>query len=90
MLKTTKHAETRMQHRGIRPSDLTFLETHATLVDEGYILTNRDVQDIETEAKRLVAKAHRLKGTFMAVADDHIITVYKAFRKGKSHRLLHR
>ncbi len=88
MLTTTIHAETRMQHRAICPSDLQFLEAHATIIDEGYLLTNKDVQAIEAEAKRLITKAHRLKGMFLAVSDDVVITVYRAHKKNKCRKLL--
>ncbi len=87
MPRISHHSEVRMQQRAIRPSDLAFLESHATAVGDGYMLTNKHVQSIEDEASKNVACARRLRGVYVVLADDCILTVYRADRR-KVRKLL--
>ena len=53
---------------------------HGTRVRDGFVLRTRDVADAEAELKRLLTRLHRLKGTFVAVEADSVLSVYRPDR----------
>jgi hypothetical protein len=71
------HADGRIQQRGLRASDLSLVITHGTAVRDGYLLRTRDVAAAEAELKRRITRLHRLAGTFVAVAEDTVLSVYR-------------
>jgi hypothetical protein len=77
------HAATRIRQRGLRASDVALVVAHGSPVRGGILLRTRDVATTEAEMKRTVSRLHRLAGTFVAVADD---TVLSAFRPTKLQR----
>ncbi len=87
-MKITRHAEARMQQRALTLEDIEFLEHHATRTERGYLMTRKDVREMEPFTRMMVAKAERLVGVFLAVEDDRLITAYKARRKNL-RKLLH-
>lgn len=76
--RLTKHAEVRMQQRGRRPKDIEFVLRHGTETPEGILLTRRDVDAIEQEARRVIALAHKLQNVFVPCVDGTVKTVFKA------------
>lgn len=76
--RLTKHAEVRMQQRGRRPKDIEFVLTHGTETPEGILLTRRDVNTIEQEARRAIKLAHKLQNVFVPCEKGVVKTVFRA------------
>jgi len=76
-LHLSHHADGRIQQRGVRASDVGLVVAHGTPVADGYLLRARDVAGAEAEMKRTLARLHRLAGTFVAVAEDTVLSVYR-------------
>ncbi|MCP4360694.1 MAG: DUF4258 domain-containing protein [Chloroflexi bacterium] len=74
----TKHAEKRMQQRGYRPSDIEFVLQFGSEAIGGVILSKKDAQKIEREARKAIEIANRLRGLFIPLAGSKVKTVYKA------------
>ena len=73
----TRHAETRMQQRGIRSGDITLiLECGTQIDDQTWLMRNRDVRrEIECR-KREIQALGRLARKKLVMRDGHVITVY--------------
>jgi hypothetical protein len=76
-LHLSHHADARLQQRGVRASDVALVVAHGTPVRDGYLLRARDVAAAEAELKRTIARLQRLRGTFVAVAEDTVLSVYR-------------
>jgi hypothetical protein len=61
----------------VRAADVALVVVHGTAVRGGYLLRARDVAAAEAEMKRTIARLHRLAGTFVAVAEDTVLSVYR-------------
>ena len=79
-LHLSTHADGRIRQRGVRASDVALVVQHGTPVRDGYLLRGRDVAAAEAELKRTIARLNRLRGTFVAVADDTVLSVYRPCR----------
>jgi hypothetical protein len=79
-LHLSHHADARLQQRGVRASDVALVVAHGTPVRDGYLLRARDVAAAEAELKRTIARLQRLRGTFVAVAEDTVLSVYRPCR----------
>ena len=73
----TRHAETRMQQRGIRKKDIRLILAFGTQVDgETWFMRNRDVaREIETR-KREIRALSRLRNRKVVISGGHVITAY--------------
>ncbi len=73
----TQHAETRMQQRGIRKTDIPIILEYGTQIDdETYFMRNRDaVHEIETR-KREIQTLSRLVNRKVVIRDGRVITAY--------------
>lgn len=76
-LQLSHHADARLQQRGVRASDVALVVAHGTPVRDGYLLRARDVAAAEAELKRTITRLERLRGTFVAVAEDTVLSVYR-------------
>jgi hypothetical protein len=74
------HAEQRLQQRGYRPHDIALILAHGTRVHDGFVLRPSDVACVEATARRLITQLHRLKGSFVALAGDTVLSVYRPDR----------
>jgi len=79
-LHLSTHADGRIRQRGLRASDVALVVAHGTPVRDGYLLRARDVARAEGELKRTITRLNRLRGTFVAVADDTVLSVYRPCR----------
>lgn len=73
----TRHAETRMQQRGIRKADISIILACGTQVDdETWLMCNRDAaREIEIR-KREIQMLTRLANRKVVIRDGHVITAY--------------
>ncbi|QEX14945.1 hypothetical protein FRZ44_02210 [Hypericibacter terrae] len=82
-MELTRHAATRIQQRGYRPSDVAELLELAVEIDNGYFLDRRAVDDAIQELKLKINALERLKNTVVITNGDRVITIYK---KGKDRK----
>lgn len=83
----SKHCLKRMQQRGRRHDEVSFVLDHGSEVKEGYILTEKNVAEIESEAKQMIELANRLKNVFVPCAENLAKTVFRA-SKDQQRRML--
>ena len=87
-LSYTRHAETRMQQRGIRKSDIALiLACAAQIDDETWILLNRDVSRQIESRKREIRTLERLANRKIVVREDSVITAYSSRRLDQKRTL---
>jgi hypothetical protein len=80
----SKHAAIRANQRAFRASDIKFVLEHGTHLGSGIMLTNKDVQAIECEARLKANLARRLKGTFLPISEGVVKTAFKASKTQQS------
>ena len=80
--EVSRHADGRMQQRGIRRRDIDLVLLWGTSVDDGGILLrNRDVDDAIRQGERDVDGLRRASGAWAVYRDDTVVTCYRATRK---------
>ena len=73
----TRHAETRMQQRGIRSGDVTLiLECGTQVDDETWFMRERDVRREIERRKREIQTLGRLVSKKVVMRGEHIVTAY--------------
>ena len=86
----SRHAETRMQQRGIREKDIPLIITLGTQVDdETWIMRNRDVTRGIEILKRRIRLLERLTNCKVVMRGGHVITAYSS-RPADQKRTLRR
>jgi hypothetical protein len=86
-LLPTKHAVTRMAQRAILMSDVELIAAFGTGCPDGYILLERDCDELERELKASLQRLAQLRGTRLVADGSRLITAYRATdRKIKSLR----
>ena len=93
----SQHAETRMQQRGIRKTDIPIILEYGTQIDdETYFMRNRDAaREIETR-KREIQALSRLVNRKVVIRDGRVITAYpsnsadqkRTLRRGRERGLV--
>lgn len=74
----SKHVESRMQQRARTQDDIEFVLENGTDVEGGILLSKHDASEMERSLKKMIERAHRLAGTYVAVGGDTIKTTFKA------------
>jgi hypothetical protein len=67
----SRHAEARMQQRGIPAQDVDLIVLIGTEVDDGYLVRTY-VQAVERDLKYLLARIRRLEGKRLVTAERRI------------------
>lgn len=80
-LTITNHAAVRMAQRGIMPKDAELIVLIGTEVEDGYLVRDKDYQEIEHALKRFLQRIRRLKGKRLVVSKGHIVTAYHPSRR---------
>ena len=84
----TRHAEMRMQQRGIRKNDIALILACATQIDdETWILRNRDVSRQIESRKREIRALERLANRKIVVREGCVITAYSSRRPDQKRTL---
>lgn len=87
-LSYTRHAETRMQQRGIRKNDIALILACATQIDdETWILRNRDVSRQIESRKQEIRALERLANRKIVVREGRVITAYSSRRPDQKRTL---
>ena len=73
----TRHAETRMQQRGVRSGDVTLIiECGTQIDDETWLMRDRDVRREIERRRREIQALGRLKSTKVVMRGEQVITAY--------------
>jgi hypothetical protein len=83
----TQHAQQRIRQRGRKESDVDFVLAHGTECRDGVLFSNKDCARLVEDARRKIALASRLAGTFIACDGATVKTVFRA-SKDQQQRML--
>lgn len=86
-LTITNHAAVRMAQRGILPKDAELIARIGTEVEDGYLVCEKDYQEVEHAVKRWLQRCKRIVGKRLVVKNNRIVTAYHPSRKYKSRLL---
>lgn len=76
--RTTRHADIRMQQRGLRPADLEWAMAIATRVsDDTLLVLESDVDREISQLKAAIQRTERLRGLKVVVTDGEVVTMYR-------------
>lgn len=85
--RLSQHADQRLRQRGFSRPDLELVMTFGETIESRFELTNRAATDRIAELKREIQALSHLRGTRVIVADDVIVTTYRALqRRRRIHR----
>lgn len=85
----SRHAIERICQRGLLASDIDLIMTIGTEVEGGFVVRDKDVQQLERQVRDFLTRIKRLKSKRLVVAGDHVVTAYHA-RRSKTKKLLRR
>ena len=84
----TRHAEARMQQRGIRSGDITLILACATQIDdETWFVRKRDAQREIGRLKREIKTLERLTDKKLVMPDELVVTIYPSRREDQKRTL---
>ena len=89
-MNITKHAQQRIQQRGLSATDLEIILTHGTETRGGYYLRRKDTERVEVELKKLINQLHRLTGKYVVVEGNTVITAYHPGQRSQKNVLRNR
>lgn len=88
-MKYSDHAQQRLSQRGLTESDIELIILHGTETDDGFFLRQRDVGDLERELRGLIRSLDRLKGKYVVISGETVLTAYHP-EKSKEKKILRR
>jgi hypothetical protein len=77
----TRHAQKRVQQRGLSMEDLALVMAHGERVDDGYLMSGKAVAARECALRRELQRIGRLRGVAVITADTTMVTVYRASKQ---------
>lgn len=78
-LVKSRHAEKRLNQRGLRPHDVDLLLNSATQVSpDAYLLMNSDVDREILRRKREIQQLEKLRGMKLVVEGETLVTAYRS------------
>lgn len=83
----SNHARIRAQQRGLRFADIDFVVRYGSQVRDGYVLSDADAAELESEARSMLETASRLRGIYVPFTAQTVKTVFRANRKQLSRLL---
>lgn len=78
----SQHAQLRMRQRTVTMKDLSLICTYGEAVDEGYVMTNKAIEDSKhaLQGDQLL-RVERLRGMAAIVKDGVLVTTYRSSRR---------
>lgn len=77
-LQHSRHAITRMAQRGVQADDIELIMTFGTEVQDGFLVRDKDIQEVERVLKHLVQRLRHIKRKRIVAREDTLITVFHA------------
>jgi hypothetical protein len=75
------HAQQRLRQRGFRESDLDRMRRYWEVFDDGFLMSNRSIDEHIKELKSEIQHLERLKNTVLIEQDNTVVTVYRSDRR---------
>lgn len=86
-VRTTNHACERLAQRGFQVSDIDLIMEVGSEVDDGFIVRDKDFQEVERALKMFMNRVRRLKCKRLVVSDGCLVTAFHA-KRSEERRLL--
>ena len=86
-VRFTNHAYERLAQRGLQVSDVDLILEIGSEVDDGFIVRDKDLQEVERAIKMFMTRVRRLKGKRLVVSEGCLITAFHA-KRSEERRLL--
>lgn len=86
-LNLSRHGCERLAQRGFHTSDIDLILEIGSEVDDGFIVREKDLQEIERTVKSFMNRVRRLKGKRLVVSDGCLVTAFHA-KPSEERRLL--
>lgn len=80
-MELSKHANRRLQQRGMRAADVEAIVAYGTPVRDGYVLRTRDANEAILELKKMIRALERLKERVVIANGQTVVTTYPASRR---------
>jgi len=77
----TGHAAMQMAQRSISLKDAELIVLIGTEVDDGYLVLEKDYQEVERHIKQFLDRCFRMVGKRLIIADGRIVTTYHPSKK---------
>lgn len=77
-IRFSKHAAARIRQRGLTESDVELIRKTGESVEDGYVMSNRAVEQRMHELQREINRIERLRGVALIEGETQVITVYRA------------
>jgi hypothetical protein len=77
-VRFSQHAAARIRQRGLTERDVELIRKAGELVDDGYVMTNRAVEQRLHELREEMSRIERLRGAALIERGSVVITVYRA------------
>lgn len=80
-LVLTKHAQARLQQRGLKLQDIELIGQYGEYVDKGILMTTDAVDEALASLKRRMKRLEKLRGRLLITDGDTVVTIYRATDK---------
>jgi len=81
------HAQQRLRQRGFQDADLDRMRRYGEAFDDGFLMSNRSIDEHIKELKSEIQHLERLKDTVLIEQDNTIVTIYRSDRR-RQRRIL--
>ena len=88
-LQITRHARMRCAQRGLSVEELDLIMLIGSEVDDGYLVRDKDCQEVVRQLKNEIKRVQRVKGKRVVLVNGQIITAFHA-TKSETRRVLRR
>jgi len=85
--RVSMHAQRRIRQRGLKEADLGRLQRFGEEVEEGYLMTDRKLDECIAGLKSEIQRLERLRGLVLIEQGDTLVTLYRSDRR-RQRRLL--
>ena len=86
-MRISDHAQQRLSQRGLTESDIALIVKHGTETKDGFYLRHQDFREVERELKNLIRALDRLRGKYVVLSEETVLTAYHPARS-KQKRIL--
>ena len=73
----SRHAENRMQQRGMQEQDIQLVLDYGTETSDGIFLRRKDIKSAEHDLKKMLQRLNRLAGSYVVLDGENIVTAYR-------------
>jgi hypothetical protein len=86
-MNISRHAETRLQQRGVHESDLALFLEYGIEFDDGLLMTNATVAEAIAKHQTAIWRLEKLRGKALITMGDVVVTTYNPSKRRIKHFL---